>query len=94
MEKFIVKFVIVLEKVVIEDKVYCLCCGKGFIMFKCYLKVEYGLIEDEYCKMFGLFEDFFLVVFKYLECKVVYVKKVGLGKYSCDVDVDQGVVVC
>lgn len=91
-EKPIVKPAIALEKAVTDDKVYCLCCGKGFTMLKRHLKAEHGLTEDEYRTMFGLSEDFPLVAPKYSERKAAYAKKVGLGKYSRDADADQGAV--
>ena len=88
-EKPIVKPAIALENAVTDDKVYCLCCGKGFTMLKRHLKAEHGLTEDEYRTMFGLAEDFPLVAPKYSERKAAYAKKVGLGKYSRDADADQ-----
>ena len=77
---------IAIEKAVTDDKVYCLCCGRGFTMLKRHLKAEHGLTEDEYRTMFGLPEDFPLVAPKYSERKAAYAKKVGLGKYSRDAE--------
>ncbi len=88
----IVKPAIAIEKAVTDDKVYCLCCGKGFTMLKRHLKAEHGLTEDEYRTMFGLSEDFPLVAPKYSERKAAYAKKVGLGKYSRDGEAEQGAV--
>lgn len=78
-----------LENAVTDDKVYCLCCGRGFTMLKRHLKAEHGLTEEEYRAMFGLPEDFPLVAPKYSERKAAYAKKVGLGKYS-RTDLEQG----
>jgi predicted transcriptional regulator len=89
-EKPIVKPAIAIEDAVTDDKVYCLCCGKGFTMLKRHLKAEHGLTEDEYRKMYGLAEDFPLVAPKYSERKAAYAKKVGLGKYSRDAETEQG----
>ena len=71
-----------LERAVTEDKVYCLCCGKGFKMLKRHIGAEHGLTEDEYRALFGLPADMPLVAPSYSERKSAYARKVGLGKYS------------
>ncbi|MFC2970517.1 MucR family transcriptional regulator [Acidimangrovimonas pyrenivorans] len=73
-----------IEQAVTRDKVYCLCCGKGFKMLKRHLGSEHGLNEDEYRALFGLPEDMPLVAPSYSERKAAYAKQVGLGKYSRD----------
>lgn len=70
-----------LDQAVTDDKVICLCCGKGFTMLKRHLKAEHGLTEEEYRQTFGLPEDFPLVAPKYSERKAAYAKQAGLGKY-------------
>ena len=72
------------EQAVSEDKVYCLCCGRGFTMLKRHLKAEHGLTEDEYRALFSLPEDMPLVAPNYSERKAAYAKSVGLGKYKRD----------
>jgi predicted transcriptional regulator len=71
-----------IERAVAEDKVYCLCCGKGFKMLKRHLGAEHGLSEDEYRALFNLPADMPLVAPSYSERKAAYARKVGLGKYS------------
>jgi len=73
-----------IEQAVTEDKVYCLCCGRGFTMLKRHLKAEHGLTEDEYRALYGLPEDMPLVAPAYSERKAAYAKRVGLGKYQRD----------
>ena len=73
-----------IEKAVTDDKVYCLCCGRGFTMLKRHLKAEHGLTEEEYRTLFGLPEDMPLVAPNYSERKAAYAKRVGLGKYQRD----------
>ncbi len=70
------------EKAVTHDKVYCLCCGKGFKMLKRHLGAEHGLSETAYRAMFGLSEDFPLVAPSYSDRKASYARKVGFGKYD------------
>lgn len=70
------------ERAVTNDRVYCLCCGKGFKMLKRHLGSEHGLTEDEYRAKFGLPVDLPLVAPSYSERKAAYARKVGLGKYS------------
>ncbi|TDK50224.1 MucR family transcriptional regulator [Antarcticimicrobium luteum] len=73
-----------IEKAVTADKVYCLCCGRGFTMLKRHLKAEHGLTEEEYRALFHLPEDMPLVAPNYSERKAAYAKRVGLGKYQRD----------
>lgn len=80
-----------LEKAVTDEKVYCLCCGKGFTMLKRHLKAEHGLTEDEYRQKFGLADDFPLVAPNYSKRKAAYAKDVGLGKYNRDAAPEQTV---
>ncbi|GAA6209918.1 MucR family transcriptional regulator [Cognatishimia sp. WU-CL00825] len=75
-----------LENAVTDDKVFCLCCGRGFTMLKRHLNAEHGLSEDEYRQVFGLPESMPLVAPNYSERKAAYAKQVGLGKYSRDAD--------
>ena len=70
-----------IEKAVTDDKVYCLCCGRGFTMLKRHLKAEHGLTEEEYRTLFGLPEDMPLVAPNYSERKAAYAKRIGLGTY-------------
>lgn len=74
--------VIPLERAVTREKVYCLCCGKGFKMLKRHLGAEHGLTEEEYRQRFNLPEDMPLVAPSYSERKAKYAKSVGFGKYS------------
>lgn len=71
-----------IENAVTHDKVYCLCCGKGFKMLKRHLGAEHGLSEAAYRSMFGLSEDFPLVAPSYSDRKASYARKVGFGKYD------------
>ncbi|TMV85819.1 MucR family transcriptional regulator [Thioclava sp. BHET1] len=71
-----------LDQAVTNDKVYCLCCGKGFKMLKRHLGSEHGLSEDDYRAMFELPADMPLVAPSYSERKAAYAKQVGLGKYN------------
>lgn len=73
-----------IEQAVTSDKVYCLCCGRGFTMLKRHLKAEHGLTEEEYRALFSLPEDMPLVAPNYSERKAAYAKRVGLGKYERD----------
>ena len=70
-----------IENAVTDDKVFCLCCGRGFTMLKRHLKAEHGLTEEDYRARFGLPDDFPLVAPNYSERKAAYAKEVGLGKY-------------
>lgn len=71
-----------IDRAVADDKVYCLCCGKGFKMLKRHLGAEHGLTEDEYRALFDLPAEMPLVAPSYSERKAAYARKVGLGKYS------------
>jgi predicted transcriptional regulator len=71
-----------LEKAVTEDKVFCLCCGKGFKMLKRHLGAEHGLTEAEYRAMFDLPADFALVAPAYSRKKASHAKQAGFGKYD------------
>lgn len=71
-----------LEQAVTPDKVYCLCCGKGFKMLKRHLGAEHGLTEAEYRAMFDLPDDFPLVAPSYSEKKARYAKASGFGKHA------------
>jgi predicted transcriptional regulator len=75
-----------LEKAVTRDKVYCMCCGKGFKMLKRHIGAEHGLSEAQYRAKFKLEDDFPLVAPDYSEMKARYAKKTGLGKYSRQAD--------
>ncbi|WP_421749997.1 MucR family transcriptional regulator [Cognatishimia sp.] len=79
-----------LDQAVTDEKVYCLCCGKGFTMLKRHLKAEHGLTEEEYRQMFGLEDSFPLVAPKYSERKAAYAKQAGLGKYNRDAAEKEG----
>ena len=71
-----------LERAVTHDRVFCLCCGKGFRMLKRHLGAEHGLTEAEYRARFGLPEEFPLTAPSYSRIKADYAKKAGLGKYA------------
>lgn len=71
-----------LDRAVTEDKVYCLCCGKGFKMLKRHLGAEHGLTEAEYRAMFDLPADFALVAPAYSRKKASHAKQAGFGKYD------------
>ena len=71
-----------IEKAVTHDKVYCLCCGKGFKMLKRHLGAEHGLTEAAYRAMFDLPEDMPLVAPSYSDRKANYARRVGFGKYD------------
>ncbi len=71
-----------IDKAVTHDKVFCLCCGKGFKMLKRHLGAEHGLTEAAYRTMFSLPEDMPLVAPSYSSRKASYARKVGFGKYE------------
>lgn len=71
-----------IDKAVTHDKVFCLCCGKGFKMLKRHLGAEHNLTETAYRAKFGLPEDLPLVAPSYSASKASYAKKVGFGKYD------------
>ncbi len=70
------------DQAVTEDKVFCLCCGRGFKMLKRHLGAEHGMTEAEYRTAFGLAEDFPLVAPSYSRKKAAHAKEAGLGKYD------------
>lgn len=78
-----------LDKAVTDDKVFCLCCGRGFTMLKRHLNAEHGMTEEEYRQAFGLPESMPLVAPNYSERKAAYAKQVGLGKYNRDSNLDE-----
>ncbi|WP_375176187.1 MucR family transcriptional regulator [Pseudooceanicola sp.] len=71
-----------LDRAVTEDKVFCLCCGRGFKMLKRHLGAEHGLTEAEYRAMFNLPADFPLVAPAYSRKKASHAKQAGFGKYD------------
>ena len=71
-----------IEQAVTEDKVYCLCCGRGFKMLKRHLGAEHGLTEAEYRAMFNLPADMALVAPSYSRKKASHAKQAGFGKYD------------
>ncbi len=71
-----------IEEAVTEDKVFCLCCGRGFKMLKRHLGSEHGMTETEYRRNFGLSEDFALVAPSYSRKKAAHAKQAGFGKYD------------
>lgn len=79
-----------LDKAVTNDKVFCLCCGRGFTMLKRHLNAEHGLTEEEYRQLFSLPESMPLVAPNYSERKAAYAKQVGLGKYNRDSNLEEG----
>lgn len=70
------------ENAVTEDKVFCLCCGRGFKMLKRHLGSEHGMTEAEYRRTFGLPEDMPLVAPSYSRRKAAHAKEAGFGKYD------------
>ncbi|KAA9009981.1 MucR family transcriptional regulator [Histidinibacterium aquaticum] len=71
-----------IEQAVTQDRVFCLCCGRGFKMLKRHLGAEHGLTEQEYRLRFGLPEDMPLVAPSYSRQKASYAKDAGFGKYD------------
>lgn len=65
-----------------NEKIFCLCCGKGFKMLKRHLGAEHDLTEQAYREAFGLPDDYPLVAPAYSERKANYARSVGFGKYS------------
>lgn len=65
-----------------RDKIFCLCCGKGFKMLKRHLGAEHAMTEQAYREAFGLAEDYPLVAPSYSERKAKYARSVGFGKYA------------
>lgn len=83
-QKTALRAVISKSDAVTHDKVYCMCCGRGFAMLKRHLGAEHDLSEFEYREMFSLPEDFPLVAPSYSERKAAHAKRVGLGKHVRD----------
>ena len=77
-----VKPALPIEDAITRDKVFCLCCGKGFKMLKRHLGAEHGLSEQEYRAMFNLPEELPLVAPSYSRKKAAFAKEAGFGKYS------------
>jgi len=78
-----------LEKAVTEDKVFCLCCGRGFKMLKRHLGSEHGMTEAEYRRTFGLPEDMPLVAPSYSRRKAAHAKEAGFGKYDRSIQANE-----
>lgn len=78
-----------LDRAYTEDKVFCLCCGRGFKMLKRHLGAEHGMTEAEYRAAFGLPEDFPLVAPSYSQKKAAHAKEAGLGRYTRSLPVPQ-----
>lgn len=78
-----------LDKAVTEDKVFCLCCGRGFKMLKRHLGSEHGMTEAEYRRAFGLPEDMPLVAPSYSRKKAAHAKRAGFGKYDRSVQANE-----
>ena len=76
-----------IDRAVSDEKVYCLCCGRGFTMLKRHLKAEHHLTEEEYRSLYALPDDVPLVAPNYSARKAAYAKRIGLGKY----DREQGI---
>lgn len=70
------------ETAVTHERIFCLCCGKGFKMLKRHLGAEHGLTEEAYREAYHLPEDYPLVAPGYSERKASYARSVGFGKYS------------
>lgn len=70
------------ETAVTRDKIFCLCCGKGFKMLKRHLGAEHGMTEESYREAYNLSEDYPLVAPSYSERKANYARSVGFGKYD------------
>ena len=71
-----------IERAVTEDRIYCLCCGKGFKMLKRHLGSEHGLTETAYRQMFDLPDEMPLVAPSYSRRKADYAKSAGFGRYD------------
>jgi predicted transcriptional regulator len=69
------------EEAVTRDRVYCMCCGRGFKMLKRHIGAEHGLTEAQYRARFGLPGGFPLVAPAYSESKAVQARKAGLGRH-------------
>jgi len=71
-----------IENAVTPDKVFCLCCGRGFSMLKRHLGAEHGLTETMYREMFSLPDNFTMVAPSYSKRKADHARKIGLGKHN------------
>ena len=78
-----------LDQAVTEDKVFCLCCGRGFKMLKRHLGSEHGMTEAEYRRAFDLPEDMPLVAPSYSRKKAAHAKQAGFGKYDRSVQANE-----
>lgn len=67
---------------VTQDKIFCLCCGKGFKMLKRHLGAEHNMTEQSYREAYGLSDDYPLVAPSYSARKASYARSVGFGKYA------------
>jgi predicted transcriptional regulator len=74
--------VIPIEEAVTRDKVFCLCCGKGFAMLKRHLGAEHGLNEVEYRRKYSLPDSYPLVAPGYSERKAAISRRIGFGKHD------------
>lgn len=77
------------DKAVTEDKVFCLCCGRGFKMLKRHLGSEHDMTEAEYRRTFGLPEDMPLVAPSYSRKKADHARQAGFGKYDRSVQANE-----
>ncbi|MGR3571043.1 MucR family transcriptional regulator [Brevirhabdus sp.] len=77
-------------RAVSDDKVYCLCCGRGFKMLKRHLGAEHGMTEAQYRARFNLPESVPLVAPSYSRKKASYARDSGFGKYDRNMLADQG----
>ncbi len=73
-----------LDHAVTQNKVFCLCCGKGFMMLKRHLGSEHGLTEMQYRRRFNLPDEMPLVAPNYSKRKSTYAKQAGFGKHARD----------
>jgi len=70
------------ERAITDDRIFCLCCGKGFKMLKRHLGAEHGMSEQDYRETFGLSDTYPLVAPSYSARKANYARAVGFGKYE------------
>ena len=70
------------ETAITRDRIFCLCCGKGFKMLKRHLGAEHGMTEAAYRAAYQLPETYPLVAPSYSERKANYARSVGFGKYD------------
>lgn len=69
------------EEAVTRDRVYCMCCGRGFKMLKRHIGAEHDLTEAQYRARFGLPDGFPLVAPAYSESKAAHARTAGLGRH-------------